>query len=313
MKTASQNSQAGSQGPSRLTLALVLLITAGIVGVVFIARWIDSHRPSTDAVAEAEELYLNGNTVRRMSLGFNGLVADWYWMRSLQYLGRKVLSAKEDLQIDNLGQVNLSLLAPLLDTATTVDPQFLAPYEYAAVVLPAVDPEPAIQILKKGIAANPSKWRLHQHLGYIYWKQGNFQAAAETYGQGAAIPGAPPWVEAMKAQMAFKGGSRSTAQQIYARMYQGTDDPGVREMAKMRLIELQSLDEQDQIRRVLAEYAANEKRCPSSWKDVAAALRRAGLRVHASGVPVDPLSFPYRLVKEGCDVDLDPSSEVPKK
>ena len=69
----------------------------------------------------------------------------------------------------------------------------------------------AIQILKKGIDANPSAWRLHQHLGYIYWKQGNFQAASETYGQGAAIPGAPPWMEAMKAQMAAKGGSRSTA------------------------------------------------------------------------------------------------------
>ena len=64
----------------------------GMVSVVSLARWIDSHRPATDPGAEAEQLYLAGNTVRRLSLGFNGLVADWYWMRSLQYLGRKVLN-----------------------------------------------------------------------------------------------------------------------------------------------------------------------------------------------------------------------------
>lgn len=258
-------------------------------------------------------MYLTGRTVRRLSLGFNGLVADWYWMRSLQYLGRKVLSAKEDVQIDNMGQVDLSLLGPLLDTATAVDPQFLAPYEYAAVVLPAVDSERAIQILKRGIDANPSRWRLHQHLGYIYWKQGKYQEAAETYGNGAAIPGAPPWMEAMKAQMAVKGGSLSTALQIYERMYQGSDDPGVRQMALRRLMQLQSFVERDQVRRVLGEYAALEKRCASSWRDVSAALRKAGLRLDSSGVPLDPANFPYRLVKEGCDVDLDSNSEVPKE
>ena len=310
MKTTSENSQAFARRQSWRTLTLAVVMMAGMAGAVSLARWIDSSRPSLDPRTEAEQLYLAGKTVRRLSLGFNGLVADWYWMRSLQYLGRKVLAAREDVQIDNLGQVNLGLLAPLLDTATTVDPQFLAPYEYAAVVLPAVDPDQAIKIVKKGIEANPSRWGLYQHLGYIYWKQGDFQAAGETYGKGAAIPGAPVWMEAMKAQMAAKGGSRSTAQQIYARMYQGTDDPGVRDMALRRLMQLQWFEERDAIRRVLGEYAALEKRCASSWKDVAAALRKAGLRVDASGTPFDPAGFPYRLVNEGCDVELDSRTQV---
>ena len=139
--------------------------------------------------APKNKLYLSANTVRRMSLGFNGLVADWYWMRSLQYVGKKIIDLPPDAQLDSLGQLNLTLLAPLLETAITVDPQFREPYLYAAVVLADVDPERAIQIMKKGIAANPFEWRFHQHLGYIYWKQKNFQAAGEIYSQGAAIPG----------------------------------------------------------------------------------------------------------------------------
>lgn len=313
MNTSSGKSQSFDRSNSRRTGTFLLVIIAGMVGVVSLARWIDSHRPTADPSIESEKLYLDGHTVRRLSLGFNGLVADWYWMRSLQYVGQKILDAKGHLQLDNLGQLNLTLLAPLLDTATTVDPHFLEPYQYAAVVLADVDPQQAIRIMQKGIAANPSVWRLYQHLGYIYWQQGDFQAASEAYAKGAAVPGAPLWMEAMKAQMLAKGGSRSTARQIYERMYQETDDLNVKEMARRRLLQIQSFVERDEIRRVLGEYAAREKRCAASWKDVSDALRRAGLPLDASGAPLDPANAPYRLVQAGCDVDLDSRSEVPQK
>ena len=60
-----------------------------------------------------------------MSLGFNGLIADWYWMRSLQYVGRKVLSRPGRSMLDNLGNLDLKQLPSLLDTATTIDPAFI--------------------------------------------------------------------------------------------------------------------------------------------------------------------------------------------
>ncbi|HEY2973889.1 MAG TPA: hypothetical protein VGJ48_15350 [Pyrinomonadaceae bacterium] len=292
---------------------LLLIVFIGLASVVGLSRLIDSRRPSIDAKIEEEQLYINGKTLKRISLGFNGLAADWYWMRSLQYVGRKVLNTPGDIQLDDLGQLNAKLLAPLLDTATTLDPEFMEPYEYAAVVLPAVNVEDAIRITRKGIAANPSAWRLYQHLGYIYWQQRDFKAASEAYGQGATLPGAPHWMEAMKAQMLVTGGSRGTARQIYERMYDETDDSNVREMARRRLLQIQSFGDRDEIRRVLGEYAAREQRCASSWKDVSNFLRRAGLPLDASGAPLDPANAPYRLIKAGCDVELDSRSEVPQK
>jgi hypothetical protein len=100
------------------TVALGLVVVIGMTCATLLVRWTDTMRPPPDPNAIDESLYLNGKTARRISLGFNGLVADWYWMRSLQYVGKKILSQPEDVAIDDLSKLNLKLLAPLLDTAT---------------------------------------------------------------------------------------------------------------------------------------------------------------------------------------------------
>lgn len=312
MNTASEKTQSSGRRQSRRTLALVLVIIAGIGGVVSMARWLDSHRPIPDPILEQEKLYLGGQTVRRLSLAFNGLVADWYWMRALQYVGIKILTLPEHVQLNNLRQLDLRLLAPILDTATTLDPQFMEPYEYAAIVLPEVDLQEAIRITKKGIAANPSAWRLYHHLGYIYWQQGDFQAASEAYGQGATLPGARPWMEAMKARMVTEGGSRNLAREIYTRMYEEQGDSKVKDMARRRLLQLDSLEQRDGIRRVLALYKSKAGRCPSSWREIEPVLRSLRLPTDSTGAPLDPAGTAYLLINSTCDVDVDPKSEVPR-
>ena len=294
-------------------VVLVLIILVGLTGAVGLIRWIDAHKPPIASNIEEERLYLNTATVSRASLGFKGLAADWYWMRSLQYVGRKVLNFEGAIRLDDMGQLNLKLLAPLLDAATTLDPQFMEPFQYAAVVLPAVDKDAAIRILKKGIAANPSAWMLYHNLGFIYWQQKDFDAAREAYAQGATIPGAPPWMEAMKARMANEGGSRGTAREIYTRMYEQAADDKVRDMARKHLMRLASLDDRDALRRLMEVYRAKVGRCPSTWREIESVLRALRVKVDASGAPLDPSGTPYLLVKDQCAVDLDPKSEVPVK
>jgi tetratricopeptide (TPR) repeat protein len=292
---------------------LLSIILVGLASVVGLSRSIDSHRPPTNITVEEEQLYLNGTTVRRISLGFNGLAADWYWMRSLQYVGGKLLNAHENIRLDDMSPLNLKLLAPLLDAATTLDPEFMEPYEYAAVILPGVKVEDAIRIINKGIAANPSAWRLYQHLGYIYWQQKDFKGAADAYGRGATIPSAPPWMEAMKAKMLGEGGSRGTAREIYLHMYQEAGDDQVKGMARRHLMRLDSLDEREGLRKILAAYQSRSGRCPSSWKDVEPVFRALRLRIGPLGAPLDPSGTPYVLDQKKCEVELDPKSEVPRQ
>ena len=302
-----------SQHDRMKTMTLGLVVVVGMACSALLVRWIDTMRPPVDPNVVDESLYLDAKTAKRISLSFNGLAADWYWMRSLQYVGRKIINTPEDVPLDNLAQLNLKLLAPLLDTATTLDPQFLEPYQYAAVVLPAVDVKEAIRITQKGIEANPNAWRLYQHLGYIYWQLGDYATASEVYGRGAEIPGVPVWMQAMKAKMKADGGSRETAREIYIRMFEGTTEEQVKEMARGRLLQLDSLDQRDTLRKVLSAYQTRVGKCPNAWRELGHVFSAIGMPVDSTSAPLDPTGVPYVLRTDKCDVELNPKSEIIRK
>lgn len=300
----------------RRELTLVCVALLALACVVALSYWIDEHRASAKEEAERlanEELYVSPQNARRMSLCFNGLIADWYWMRTLQYVGRKIVNANGNVSIDDLSELNLKTLAPLLDHATTLDPQFMAAYQYAAVVLPAVDADAAIKLLDKGTKANPNAWQLYQYLGYIYWQRGQYAEASAAYAKGSQIAGAPAWMRAMQAQMQTAGGSRATARAIYGQMHRESDDDQVKTLALKRLAQLQSLDERDIIRQALNDFRGRNNRCASSWHELLPSLRAAHFRLDANGAPLDPLGAPYILDSARCEVELDIGSEIPRK
>ncbi|HZG51047.1 MAG TPA: hypothetical protein VEZ40_02825 [Pyrinomonadaceae bacterium] len=295
--------------------ALVAVIVCGLGAAAGLARWFELRRPpiAQQLTRTSDELYLKPEQARRLSLGFNAMAADWYWMRTLQYVGRKAAVHEGALQIDDLSALNLKILAPLLENATTLDPQFLAAYEYGAIVLPAVDVEAAVKLIRKGIAANPRAWRLHTYLGYIYWQQQRFHEASEAYATAARIPGAPPWVASMSAQMATKGGSRETARAIYQNMYRQTDDEQMKQLSLARLLQLQSLDEMDALRALLAAHRARAARCARDWRELAPGLRAARFQMDSDAAPLDPSGVAYRLKADACDVELGEKSEIIRK
>lgn len=297
---------------------LILSIAAGLVAVVLLAHLIDLQRQDTSARFAEERLYVEGPTAKRMTLAFNGLAADWYWMRSLQYVGRKIVNYEDThegrFNLGNLSALNLQLLPSLLRVSTTLDPQFMAPYEYGAFILPELNQDEAITLLKSGIAANPSSWRLYQYLGYIYWQQKDYEQASAIYATGGRLPDAPAWMMALSARMKGERGSRDAAREMYGHLYDSSNDEAVKDMVTKQIMRLDSLDERDAIRRVLDAYVARNGRCISSWQDVTEGLRAARLKIDpATGAPIDPSATPYRLVKTGCYADLDGYSKVPKR
>lgn len=302
-------------------LVYPLIIIAGFAAVFALSNFIENSRPETPPEWIDEDLAVEGAKLRGYAFGAEGLLADMYWIRSLQYVGDKVIGSKEEaIDLDNLRPLNPRLLYPYLDSATDLDPSFIAAYSYGALVLPAIDPENAIALTKKGIANNPDQWRFYQYLGYIYWRLERFDEAAETYAAGARIQGAPPFMRFMVGAMKTQSGSRDTAREIYTQMANDDSDSQSQYYASVRLQQLDSLDERDAIREALQKFRERTGRCASGWAEIMPALRSVqltggrSLRIDAKNQIVDPSDAPYLLDKENCDVMLDTQrSKVPQK
>ena len=111
--------------------------------------------------------------------------------------------------------------------------------------------------------------------------------------------------------MLAEGGSRDTAREIYKQMLEQSAEESVKDTARHRLMQLDSMDERDVLRKLLSAYQTRTGHCPATWKELEAVLRSLRVPLDSAAAPVDPSGAPYVL--KGCDVALDPKSEVPGK
>jgi tetratricopeptide (TPR) repeat protein len=290
----------------------VMLIVAGFAAVMYLSAFIEQVRPGLPEEYADSDLTMNGSSLKGFAFGTEGLMADWYYMRAIQYVGEKIINSKSEfINLDDLRDLNPRLLYPLLDNATDLDPHYLEAYLYGAIIMPAIDPDKAVAIAEKGVANNPNQWRLYGPLGYIYWRLGRYEKASEIYERGSEIEGAPSFMKMMAASMKTRGGSRETARAIYQNMLESSDDDQVKITAHRRLQQLDSLDDRDAIDAALAQYQEANGRCANSLAEIVTKLMTVKLPenrdfiVDKSHNLVDPTGAPYLLDKENCRSQLD--------
>jgi tetratricopeptide (TPR) repeat protein len=297
-----------------------LVLVAGLGLLYPMQRWID--KTSSRATVSEETLYMSsGKTIKKMSLGLDALAADIYWIRTVQYFGRKLIDSGKPLSSAATKDLRMDLLAPMLNIVVTLDPQHVPAYRFGAMFLPERDLPAAIALVEKGVSENPNAWRLYQDLGYIYWQAGNssspqeqadnYGKSAEWYEKGANVAGAPWWMHDIAGVMKIKGGSREAARAVYE-AYLTSDDQNVRGQAVERLKQLRALDEIDAINALLARYKEQTGACPSDLRVLASKLRSMNLTVNDDSLPVDPDGFAYGYDAAKCKAELAWESTVPR-
>jgi tetratricopeptide (TPR) repeat protein len=291
-------------------LLSVAIFGAGFAALVSLTDRLDAARPQAAAYDDAE-LLIEGGRLKGYLLGSDGLAADWYWARALQYIGDKLIRSGQGPNIKSLKPLDPRLLYPMLDQATTLDPQFMTVYSYGANLLPEIDPDQALKLIDKGIRYNPDEWRLYHYRGYVYWQLRDYTKAAESYEAGSKITGAPQWMTLMALNMRTRSSDRNTARTMYSEMLNSATDDQTREAMTLRLLNLDSLDERDAIREALRTFSEKTGRCAESWRELFPILRSVrlpngqGLRVDRAGEPVDPTGAPYVLKSDKCEVRID--------
>ena len=104
------------------------LIALGLFVTAFVAFTIVRDRAYTKGRTEVQSVYIrSGSVLDRMALSFDALLADVYWIRTVQHYG----SVK---RVAGQGK-NYELLGPLLDITTTLDPYFDVAYRFGAIFL----------------------------------------------------------------------------------------------------------------------------------------------------------------------------------
>ncbi len=143
---------------------LLLIVPLGFEGIWRLQHSIDAQRAALGQERD-DVLLRSGKLLKVMSLEYAPLLADIYWTRVVQYYGNK--HVRKD--------ANLELLWPLLDITTMLDPNLLVAYRFGAAFLSqaapggAGRPDLAVQLIQRGIQANPEYWRLYEDLGFVYY------------------------------------------------------------------------------------------------------------------------------------------------
>jgi hypothetical protein len=278
----------------RVTLAATLLLFCGLAASVLILQQVDQVR--TGATLR-EVLYVSSpKLLKRLSLGYDGLLADVYWTRTVQYYGG----------IHHTGGGNYPLLAPLLNITTQLDPHLIPAYEFGGTFLSAKPPqgagmpEKAAELVEYGIHNNPNDWHLYYDLGFIYYMDmKDYHGAADAFTRGSQVPNAHPLLRILAAQMAEHGGETQTARMLWSATYQTTHDDHVKANAAAHLRALQVDQDVTDLEHVVEIYRQRTGRLPSTFGE----MMTAGL---LRGIPEDPLGKPYRLTSDGKVVVTDP-------
>lgn len=246
-----------------------------------------------------EFLYLSSpKLVKRLSLGYEGLLADIYWTRAVQYYGGT----------HHQGGGTYELLWPLLNITTQLDSHILPAYDYGATFLTekppdgAGMPDKAIELMEYGIKNNPDNWRLYYNLGFIYYSDlKDYAKAADAFARGSERPNAHPFLKILAAQAAQHGGEAQTAQILWSTVYETTHDKFIHENALWHLRALRADQDAGELERVAAMYRQKFGRFPQGF----AQLAGAG---YLRGIPLDPKGNEYQINSDGKVFISDPDN-----
>ena len=275
-----------------------LLVLLCLLGLIPLQRSLDRQGGTERAIGEV--LYLpSGRVVRQLSLGYEGLLADVYWTRVVQYFGGKRVAHSTEF----------NLLGPLLQITTDLDPHLIIAYRFGSIFLAdkpprgAGEPLQALALLDRGIVANPEYWRFWEDVGFVYyWDLKDYAAAARAFQAGSERPGAMTWMRALAAKVAAQGGELATSKFLWTEIARQAGNEQIRKNAEDHLIAMQATEDIAKLNELVAIYNKRQGQPPPSLQAlVAAGFLRA--------LPRDPSGKPYILDADG-RMKLNPRSSV---
>jgi hypothetical protein len=292
-----------SAAPAAKTRIAVLCAAwiAAAAAIIPVQNRIDAAGKESSVVAD--QLYFaSPRILKLLSFGYESVVADAYWMRAIQYYGRRDEADRRPVRYKNL--------AALLDITTTLDPQLIDAYRSGSSFLAEPDPvgagqpEEALKLLDKGIGVHPGDWRLYYDKGFVYfWFLKDYKSAGETWLVGSQQPNAPPFMQGLSASALTRGGAVETARALWQRQLRESERADLKANARNHLDSIQVNEDLWTLEFLIERFRSAAGRPPSDYQE----LLRAGL---IRALPLDPSGVPYFYDSETATPQLSIQSKV---
>jgi hypothetical protein len=231
----------------------------------------------------------DGKALRVLSLGFERLVADLFWLRTVYYIG--------DDAAEVVGYPAAHRLARLV---TDIDPYFTTAYVVMNSVLATLcdTPDDAIALLEKGIEFNDWYWRLYFLQGFNYFFGKNDFERAAYHMHEAAKRGGPEYLPLLVTRLYVEAGNPETAIAVLDARIQEAESPRVLEKLERRRRHLVIARDLTEINRAIEQYRIAQGELPP---DVRSLVEEGYL----SEEPTDPDGNRYRIRNGQAETVLD--------
>ena len=209
--------------------ALQILAT---VGFVLLTGWAHARVPVESRADLGEDFVPAPSAVDAASLGFDAVLADYYWLQAVQVAGSQVVI--DERIAGHLGR--------LVDVVTTLNPHVSHPYRFAAVWMTHSREQvlAANRLLERAIDHHPDDWRNHFYLGFNhFYYLGNYPEAAAALEAAMALDGAPGYLPRLVARLKSETGDIEVAEVFLRQLLAGTEDEAERAKYETGLDEIE--------------------------------------------------------------------------
>lgn len=251
--------------------SVILMIVILVCSIIVSQQHSFTHQKTVFETLEDNPLFVpNGNRIQKLSFGFDNLVTDIVWLKTVQYIG------------GNAHSINYPLLYEYLDNLTDLDPKFYIPYFIGQIILPEIDQaDKAVTISHKGLENLPDKWEIPYYLGYVYYYYlEDYEQGSAMYKKASILPGALTSAKRMAINLQSKANKHAVALEMWIEAYEIEKSLEMQDLIAKKILREQNFLE---LEKAVQNYYQKNRTYPQNLK----VLVELGF---IEEIPIDPLA-----------------------
>jgi len=209
-------------------IILVFIIFLSSIGILnFYGR---NNRKEITKLYDYHPAVLSVDAGHILSFGYTNLLADYFWLYTVQYLGSHVIDG------------SYKSLNALFTLVNGLDPYFQYPYKMALLIFADYNLDQAIEIGKTGMKYNPENYEIPYFLGYTHsFLKDNPSLGAAYFDYAGSVPGAPKVYSQIGSAMRRQSGLLERSYEFWLHVISNSKDTEELRKANTEIIRISNM------------------------------------------------------------------------